>query len=126
MIKAGYLKTFRSIPPCFIGANANANGKNIDLLENLFGPEVTSVMHPIKGLRLKKTYFCRRSSPGENVFYCPICYENIKNIGGRTVVLPCGHVFCRGCLFACFQTKKICPLCQVAFNDPPNIMEIFL
>ena len=39
---------------------------------------------------------------------CPICYE----IRVRQDRLPCGHSFCRECLFQSLRVRQICPMCR--------------
>ena len=58
---------------------------------------------------------------------CPMC----KEILCEPISLPCGHTFCRVCLYRCFHARtyeKVCPLCRaqcvriVAQIAPSNVL----
>jgi hypothetical protein len=42
--------------------------------------------------------------------FCPICYD--ENITYKATVVPCGHIFCIGCLEAWTNQTNRCPLCK--------------
>ena len=64
---------------------------------------------------------------------CPICYECYQSDAVvQPKILPCGHVFCLGCLRemtslgkegACDVIK--CPLCRTAHDKPEAGVEVF-
>lgn len=45
---------------------------------------------------------------------CPICTYLYHD----PAALPCGHVFCRGCLALCLQARQQCPLCNRPVPSP--------
>jgi len=41
-------------------------------------------------------------------FYCPICFNLVK----EAYITTCGHNFCKECIFECLNRKHICPCCN--------------
>ena len=49
---------------------------------------------------------------------CSICQDDFES----PVVLPCGHVFCEGCVGTWFaKGERTCPLCRQKFNTPAHM-----
>lgn len=44
---------------------------------------------------------------------CPIHLETLVD----PVQGPCGHVFCRKCIWSCLRIKELCPICQTKMNE---------
>lgn len=45
---------------------------------------------------------------------CPICHDAPQ----APVKLPCGHMFCSGCLEEWAQRDRTCPMCRKEFRPP--------
>ncbi|GAA5806006.1 hypothetical protein HPULCUR_011534 [Helicostylum pulchrum] len=55
---------------------------------------------------------------------CPICLEKIKE--SEAAALSCGHVFDRKCIRECLLSRRVCPICNAAYNDRCGIISLFL
>jgi hypothetical protein len=53
-------------------------------------------------------------------FECPLCFQ----VYLQPVTTPCGHVFCKQCLFRAFQHSCSCPLCR--FKIDPSLNQKYL
>lgn len=49
-------------------------------------------------------------------FECPLCFQ----VYLQPVTTPCGHVFCKQCLFRAFQHSSSCPLCRFKIDPTLN------
>ena len=49
---------------------------------------------------------------GGEYFMCPICFENEVN----TVLVPCGHTYCKTCSESDRSRHAKCPQCRVQIN----------
>eukprot|EP00026_Physarum_polycephalum_P011590 Phypoly_transcript_11825.p1 GENE.Phypoly_transcript_11825~~Phypoly_transcript_11825.p1 ORF type:complete len:262 (+),score=53.89 Phypoly_transcript_11825:186-971(+) len=49
-------------------------------------------------------------------FECPLCFQ----VYLQPVTTPCGHVFCKQCLFRAFQHSCSCPLCRFKIDPSLN------
>ena len=45
---------------------------------------------------------------------CRIC---LSKFGYRTSELPCGHIYCKGCIDKWLSTQHTCPVCRYEFRD---------
>lgn len=52
--------------------------------------------------------------------HCSICLEEFVD---PVATIPCGHVFCTGCIEASFQHKKTCPQCRAVCNNYLSLCE---
>ena len=54
---------------------------------------------------------------------CPICFELFLPPNNQPYILfPCGHTFCKVCIYNITNTKKICPFCRASYNSKaPNL-----
>ena len=50
---------------------------------------------------------------GEEENHCPICIEDFVD---PVATIPCGHVFCAGCMDASLKHKRVCPQCRTKCN----------
>lgn len=41
-------------------------------------------------------------------FVCPICFNRISDC----YITPCGHNFCKNCIYECLNRKHQCPCCN--------------
>ncbi|XP_029991639.1 zinc finger protein RFP-like [Sphaeramia orbicularis] len=55
----------------------------------------------------------------EDQFLCSICLKVFTD----PVCTPCGHNFCKSCIFECWDNNEIyqCPMCQKAFDPRPEL-----
>ncbi|KAL1592800.1 hypothetical protein SLS60_011216 [Paraconiothyrium brasiliense] len=54
---------------------------------------------------------------------CAVCQEDMEELDKVVLVVPCGHIFDRGCLTTWFDTadEGTCPLCRrTLFSDAPS------
>ncbi|KAH8889858.1 hypothetical protein GQ53DRAFT_200095 [Thozetella sp. PMI_491] len=54
---------------------------------------------------------------------CTICLEPIEygekrstRSPGYPALIPCGHIFCSGCILKCFEKDRRCPSCKVEYR----------
>eukprot|EP00455_Lapot_gusevi_P049185 TRINITY_DN6929_c0_g1_i1.p1 TRINITY_DN6929_c0_g1~~TRINITY_DN6929_c0_g1_i1.p1 ORF type:complete len:424 (-),score=54.46 TRINITY_DN6929_c0_g1_i1:87-1358(-) len=52
----------------------------------------------------------RRQEEELPTHHCSVCYEIMSGHKVPTILVPCGHTFCRVCLER--STKSVCPLCR--------------
>ncbi len=45
-------------------------------------------------------------------FECSICYAELSLKDENAVTLPCGHLFCKGCIKEWFKENSTCPICR--------------
>lgn len=62
--------------------------------------------------RLNAFNFLKRQM--EELEYCPICYEDIKD--GEYAILQCKHIFCTLCIDEYLKRKHECPMCKQNFD----------
>ncbi|GAA5811747.1 hypothetical protein MFLAVUS_005190 [Mucor flavus] len=55
---------------------------------------------------------------------CPICLDKIKE--SEAAALSCGHVFDRKCIRECLISRRVCPICNAAYNDRCGVISLFL
>lgn len=58
-------------------------------------------------------------TPTENV-NCPICLEDVSE--GR--MAPCGHVFCKSCIYLWTNEHEACPVCRQNLDLTPHLSNI--
>lgn len=49
---------------------------------------------------------------GTENFECSICYDELSLKDENAVTLPCGHLFCKGCIKEWFKENSTCPICR--------------
>eukprot|EP00760_Papus_ankaliazontas_P014635 PhM_4_TR16122/c6_g1_i1/m.101372/K11982/RNF115_126; E3 ubiquitin-protein ligase RNF115/126 len=47
---------------------------------------------------------------------CVVCLEDFS-VGSEVVQLPCGHVFCEGCIEQWLRQKRQCPMCRAELEQ---------
>lgn len=52
---------------------------------------------------------------------CPVCFEPLKSRGQITLLCPCSHLFCKGCMRNCLHARDTCPKCRTHIT---GIMEL--
>ncbi len=45
-------------------------------------------------------------------FECSICFSELSLKDENAVTLPCGHLFCKGCIKKWFKENSTCPICR--------------
>lgn len=45
-------------------------------------------------------------------FECSICFSELSLKDENAVTLPCGHLFCKGCIKEWFKENSTCPICR--------------
>ena len=64
---------------------------------------------------------CKKNEKGELEFpTCSVCCSNF-NLGDKTMLLPCGHLFHPDCIRPWFNEHNSCPVCRFELpTDDPN------
>jgi len=96
-------------------------------LTRILGPELEPLLEPPAippaESELEKYTTCKPYNKSERNGFelrCPICYEDYEE---ETIlrILPCSHVFHRGCIDLWFQNKDNCPYCLHVITKPLRV-----
>ena len=90
-----------------LGVNGLKNVKTVDdFLEAVFS---TMLEVPGEHGELTRLYQDAKKQVLED---CPVCLEPLKSLGQITLLCPCWHVFCKGCMRSCLRARDTCPKCR--------------
>ena len=55
--------------------------------------------------------YCKKENGKVEVPNCCICLDNIE-MGAKTILLPCGHMFHCDCILTWLKKNNTCPMCR--------------